>query len=115
MAYARLDDGFWMHPKIIMCGNTAAGIFARLLSYCGRYLTEGLIPRDIVNMIAGQDKHHVKELERVGLVQILESGGVLIPDYLDYNRTKAQVEADRQQRSEAGRRGGLKSRPRSSA
>jgi hypothetical protein len=30
------------------------------------------------------------------MLRAWESGGVDIPDYLDYNRSKAQVEADRE-------------------
>src|SRR5687768_15516458 len=98
-----------MHPKILMAGNTAAGIFARFLSYSGRYLTEGAIPANVVTTIVGTDHDALHEAERAGLVVILPSGGVDIPDWLDYNRSKAQVEADRRQRQEAGRKGGVAS------
>lgn len=41
MPWTKLDDGFWMHPKILLAGNEAVGIFARCISYCGAYLTDG--------------------------------------------------------------------------
>lgn len=106
VSWAKLDDGFWMHPKVIMAGNAAAGVFARLLSYCGCYLTDGMIPGTVAATIEGGDKGAITALERVGLVQVLETGGVYIPDFLEHNRSKAQVEADREQRRQAGRRGG---------
>lgn len=106
MTWSKLDDGFWMHPKVIMAGNASAGIFARMLSYCGCYLTDGMVPSGVVGTIVGSDKKALEALDRVGLVQLLESGGVVIPDYLDHNRSKAQVEADREQRRENGARGG---------
>jgi hypothetical protein len=110
MSWAKLDDGFWMHPKTIMAGNVGAGVFARMLSYCGCYLTDGLVPSAIVTSIVGSDKKVLPEMERVGLIEILESGGVIIPDYLDYNRSKMQVEADRKVKQQNGSKGG---RPRS--
>lgn len=95
-----------MHPKVLMSGNVGAGIFARLLSYCGSYLTDGMVPSAIVATIVGPDRFALDELERVGMVQILETGGVVIPEYLDHQRSKAQVYADRQTKSENGKKGG---------
>jgi hypothetical protein len=53
----------------------------------------------------------MQTLERLMLVQRMESGAFCIPDFLEHNRSKAQVEADREQRRAAGARGGQKSRP----
>jgi hypothetical protein len=108
MTWARLDDSFWMHPKVMISGNTAAGVFARCLSYCGCYLTDGLIPEPIAAQIAGSDKKALDALIDVGLLQRLESGGYYISDFLEYNRSKEETEAARRQRAEAGRKGGLK-------
>ena len=110
MSWAKLDDGFWMHPKVLMAGNAGAGIFARLLSYCGCYLTDGLIPAQIVTQIAGPDKKLLPELDRLGLIQVLETGSVLIPDYLEHNRSKEQVEEDRKTRRANGAKGGRPNR-----
>lgn len=104
MTWTKLDDRFWMHPGILMVGNTAAGVFARMLSYCGAYLTDGVVPASVVQTIVGSDRRSVDALARAGLVVPLESGGVEVPDYLDYNRSKAQVEADVEQRREASKR-----------
>jgi hypothetical protein len=106
MTWTKLDDGFWMHPKVLMAGNSAAGIFARLLSYCGAYLTDGMIPSQIVATIVGQDRDALDELHRVGLIDLLETGGAVIPDYLDHQRSRAQVEADRETKRANGAKGG---------
>jgi hypothetical protein len=111
MTWAKIDDGFWMHPKVMIAGNTAAGIFARCLSYCGCYLTNGLIPGPVVAQIVGGERKALVALLDSGLMQQLESGGYLIPDFLEHNPSKEKVEADRRQRAQAGRKGGLKSRP----
>jgi hypothetical protein len=107
MTWARLDDGFWMHPKVLMAGNTAAGIFARFLSYCGCYLTDGLIPEAIADSIIGKDKKAFDALEAQGFVQRLETGSVYIPGYSEHNPSKAEIEETRRERAKAGRKGGL--------
>lgn len=105
-AWAKLDDNFWMHPSILTAGNAGAGIFARMLSYSGCYLTDGLVPSAIVQSIVGKDKAALTELERMGVLNVLDSGSVHITDYLEYNRSKQEVEADRQTRRQNGARGG---------
>jgi hypothetical protein len=105
MSYTRLDDGFWMHPAILTAGNTAAGIFARLLSYCGCYMTDGQIPEGVATTIVGRDTKALDALTGVGLVVRLhgDDGGLLIPDFLDYNRSKADYDAYVASRRNGGR------------
>lgn len=107
MSWAKLDDRFWMHPKVISAGNVGAGIFARFLSYCGAYLTDGLVPGHVVQMIAGPDNDEVLDtLARMGLIDRMESGAVVVLGYLEHNRSKAQIEADRETRRANGSQGG---------
>ena len=103
MPWVKLDDTFWMHPRATCAGNAGAGIFTRMLSYCGCYLTDGLVPEHIAANIVGGDKKSFETLKQFGLIEVLETGSVIIPDYLDYNRSKADVEAERKQRSKAGK------------
>lgn len=115
MSWAKLDDGFWSHPKVMGIGNAGAGIFARFLAYCGDHLTEGLIPAPVVAFIVGDDQAALDALVRYGMVQLRDSDSVYIPDFLDHNPTRAKVKNDREQRAAAGRRGGSSSRPRRAA
>jgi hypothetical protein len=98
MTWAKLDDGFWMHPKVVMAGNEAAGIFCRCLSYCGKYLTDGRIPAEVALSIAGSQK----TLDRVvttGLLQSLpHTGDYAVRDYSHYNPLRDEVEARREER-----------------
>lgn len=103
MPWVKLDDGFWSHPGATCAGNTGAGIFTRLLSYCGCYLTDGLVPQHVAAFIVGGDRKAFDTLKQFGVVEVLESGGVIIPDYLDYNRSKDDVEKERKQRAAAGK------------
>lgn len=106
MTWAKLDDGFWVNPKVVTAGNAAAGAFARMLSYCGNQDTDGHIPTDIARFI-GTPKQ-LRELSEAGLIEQTPNGW-LIPDYLEFNPSRAEVEAKRKARSEAGKRGGKRS------
>jgi hypothetical protein len=107
MTWTKLDDGFWMHPKIVHAGNEAVGVFARLLSYCGNYLTDGTVPGAVALYIAGGQAELLEKLERADLIRLTpETGFVEIPDWHDYNPSKAEAKARAEARSEAGRRGG---------
>jgi hypothetical protein len=105
VTWTKLDDGFWMHPKVIVAGNAAAGVFARMLSYCGCYLTDGRIPSGVAETIAGRDKNAVDKLIAAGLVEV-HDGDVFIPQFLEHNRSKEQVEEDRAKRRANGSKGG---------
>jgi hypothetical protein len=99
MTWAKLDDGFWMHPKVVMGGNEAAGIFARCLSYCGKYLTDGRVPAQVALSIA-MSKKALDHTVACGFLQLLPSGDFYVRDYADYNPLRDEVEAKRTERSE---------------
>lgn len=95
MSWAKLDDRFWMHPKVTAVGNTGAGIFGRMLSYCSCYLTNGLVPPEAVALIVAKDRPTLQRMHDLGMVEIRESGSVFIPDYLDYNPHRDKVQGER--------------------
>jgi hypothetical protein len=112
--WARLDDDFYDHPRTVTAGNAAVGLWARSLSYCARYLTDGFVPAEIMRQFRqpADPEDVIDRLERAGMMT-RSAGGVLIPDFLDYNPSSAQVKADRAalsaSRAAAGRRGGQRS------
>ena len=103
MSWAKLDDGFWMHPKTVRAGNEAAGIFCRCLSYCGAYLTDGLIPEAVALSIAGKPRALEQAIE-AGLLTRLDTGSIFIPNYSEYNPLRGEVEAKQAERQEKARK-----------
>lgn len=101
MTWLKNDDGEWLEPWVVMVGNEAYGIYQRLAGYCAQYLTDGLVPAEIVAMICSttSGKKMLPELERVGRVERLESGSVFLPCFLDHNPSKVQAEADKEARA----------------
>lgn len=101
MPWFRLEDSFHHHPKVVRAGNAATGLWVRCGTYSAQYLTDGVIPDDIAH--AYGRPREIQTLLDTGLW--VENGtGFLIPDYLDFNPSKAQVEIDRAMARERQRR-----------
>ena len=95
MSWAKLDDRFWIHPKVMAIGNEGAGVLARMLSYCGCFLTNGLVPGDAVQIIC-PNRELLERMNDLDVIELRESGSVMIRDYLDYNPPREKVLADRE-------------------
>jgi hypothetical protein len=101
MSWTKLDDGLYDHPKVLAAGNEATGLFCRALSYCGKQLTDGFVPASVASFL-GREKA-VEALVDAGLWERVD-GGFNVHDYLDYNRPRADVLADRAKSTERQRR-----------
>jgi hypothetical protein len=97
MGWVALDDGFFANPKILAAGHAAAGLYAMGLSYCGKYLTDGFIPRA---WLIGTPKKLAAQLVETGLWEEVD-GGYFFPDYEEYNPSREKVEERRQAASNA--------------
>ncbi|MYZ37496.1 MULTISPECIES: hypothetical protein [unclassified Streptomyces] len=104
MAWFALDDGFDTHPKVRKAGNAAVGLFVRLGVHATRHLTEGHLDGAIVRTYGTEP--NVRRLIAVGMLHGAghtcsrcpqpADGGYYIHDYLDYNKSRAQIEAARE-------------------
>lgn len=102
MTWVRLDDGFWSDPVIDRLGNEAAGVFVRMLTYCGQHLTDGHVPPNAVRYIQARPKV-LDGLEDYGLIA-KNGDGYYIPKYLEFNPSKEQVEEKRRKDAERQRK-----------
>lgn len=110
MAWVKIDDSFADHPKIASAGPLGMALQVAALCYCNRYLTDGFIPKAmaprLVYFEGFADPHDViHRLIEVG-IWIEVEGGYRIHDYLEYQPSKADIEATREQRRKAGAKGG---------
>lgn len=100
VTWFKIDDNFADHPKFVGCTDSAIASWVRALAYSSRYLTDGFIPLAAQRVI-GPAKA-VKQLVNAGLlVETLE--GWMIHDYTDHQRTRAEVQADRDRNAERSR------------
>lgn len=117
MVWANLDDGFSDHPKNWALSDAAYRLHVSGINYCGRLLTDGVIPLSIVPRLKpGYRPSTLKELLAAGVwhpdghdcssslcVQPGE-GSVYVHDFLATNRPRAQVLAERAANAERQKR-----------
>lgn len=76
-------------------------------AYCGRNLTDGVVPAALVRRLANiaDPDATAAELEAAGLWARNDTGDWIVVDYLETNRSAADVDAARTAQAEAGRLG----------
>jgi hypothetical protein len=105
MAWVKLDDQWYDHPKLLDLPLEAVGLWVIGLTYSNRYLTDGYVPKAGVSRVVAKPERQARHLVERGLWHPVE-GGWQIHDYLDY-QPSAEAEKDkRRKRAEAGRAGG---------
>jgi len=109
MPWVRLDDRFPSHRKISLLSDRAFRLHVSALCWSSENLTEGLVPNENLTRIAHvrDMKATAKELEARGLWERVDDGWQ-IHDYLEYNPSRAAVQADRERN--AARQQGFRDR-----
>lgn len=108
MTWAKVDDQFAEHPKVLALGRdrfAAMGLWLLGLTYSSRYLTDGFIPAGALP--SGTNKL-ASRLVAVLLWERVQDG-YRIHDFSDYQPSREEAEKLRADRAEAGRKGGLRS------
>lgn len=93
MSWVRLDDAMPDSLKVAPLSDAAFRAYVTSICYCARVLSDGFIPGKKARELAGRPRV-VQEITDAGLWELVDSG-FRVHDYLVYNPTRAQVEADR--------------------
>jgi hypothetical protein len=106
MTWGKVDDNLAFHPKVMVAGNEAMGLWVRSLSYCCQQLTDGFVSDAIVLALGGAGVADV--LVSAGLWHEVE-GGFQFNDWSHY-QPSGRDERERRTRisalrSEAGKKG----------
>jgi 5-methylcytosine-specific restriction endonuclease McrA len=110
VAWAKFDDQFTEHPKVVAAGPWAELLAMRGIIYCARYETDGFVPTAAVSRIGigiPSPKKKAQLLVNVGLWEETDDGW-MIHDYLDYQPSKEEKDS---QRGVARRRWALNNNP----
>ena len=104
--FARLALDYFDHPKIAALSPEAIVAHLQMVVYARKYGTNGEIPMAIAMRFASQalDELASNDPDNPSIV-INDDGTVTIHGYADMQETAEQVQARRQARAEAGRRG----------
>lgn len=105
MPFANFDDNYAEHPKNWALSDAAFRLQTAAICYANRHLTDGEVAASKVpTLVPRFKKAAVVELLACGLW--IDKGDVYaVRDFLDWNRSRAQVEAERERKSRAGRKG----------
>lgn len=107
--WIKIDDAMPEHPKIAALAPSVAWTFFCSIAYSSRNLTDGFVPEQIAIRLGGDHGEAIADaLIEHGLWDEVE-GGFQIHDYLDYQRSRADVLALKEARIAAGRLGGKRS------
>ncbi|MFG2412332.1 mucin-2 [Streptomyces goshikiensis] len=115
MSWFKVDDTAHSHRKLRSAGAAAIGLWTLGGSYAGQYLTDGIVHAHFVKTTGTPPQ--VARLVKAGLwhpaghtctgsrcrVQP-DEGDFLMHDYLEYNRSRAQVLAERDRAAEKKRK-----------
>lgn len=101
MVWARLDDQFANHPKVVRLSDAAFRLHVAGICYCACHLTDGEIAAlEVPRLVPGYRPKALAELVDRGLWE-RNDDTYLIRAFLEYNPSKEKVE---QQRAEAAER-----------
>jgi len=117
--HLQLAVSYGEDPKIralARYGRDARGIrdlYVQMVCYCKRNLTDGFVPAEELGVLAYPDSQKIGERDAGRLIEVglaeTAIGGYMIPGFLKRNKSKAEVDALSEAKSEAGRRGGSRS------
>lgn len=112
MPWAKLDDGIVDNLKTLSVWSGDPAAFAldiRAIAWSAKQLTNGFVPTQLVAAwfpAAEQRARLVDLLIASGRWEVAEQDGWLIHDFLDYNPSREEIEAERDAKQKAGRKGG---------
>jgi hypothetical protein len=112
MPHFAVDETAHMHRKVTRAGNAAFGLWVRLGSYACDYLTDGVIPAEVVALYGTPPQ--MRKLLAVGMLHAAghdcprcpaaAEGDFVVHDYIGPNPSRATVEKKREQAAEKKRR-----------
>ncbi len=101
MAWFRLEDKFYDHPKVLAAGNAAAGLWVRCATYSAAQELDGKVPAALARSLGSRAE--LAALTSTGL-WIETPAGFLLPDFLEFNPSHAELERRRQVDAERKRK-----------
>lgn len=102
MSWAKVDDGWWCHPKVMGLGKGGRSLWVSALSWSCAQRQATIPPRLLV--MVGNDEDDAAELVAAGLWDALSDDGWQIHDWSEY-----QEQSLSEKRAEAGSKGGKRS------
>lgn len=101
--FITVHDGMPEHPKIEALSDTAFRLLVTTWCWCNRMRTDGKVKH--ASWVKRGTPKARTELINAGLAEVIDDG-VQMHDYLQHQRSAAEIDELSKKRSEAGRKGG---------
>lgn len=99
--YARIDNNAPWNPKIQALNDAEFRAFFSSICYADQFTTDGYIPSHALRVVGGS-KRIIEALVAKGFWE--QNGtGIHVHDYLEHQRSKAQIEAAVEKARKAGK------------
>ena len=108
MPWANLDDQFPKHPKVLPISDAAFRLHVSGICYCAQYETDGIIAAEMVPLLVPRFRPRTLDELADRRLWMPHPQGWEVHDYLEWNRSKEQIEAERERKRKAGRKGAEK-------
>ena len=100
MPHAEFDDRYANHPKVWRLSDAAFRLHASAVLFCAQHTTDGFVPADqICTLVPRYRRKTLDELVTSGMFQPVGIAETVVSyevhDYLDWNRSRAQIEEQR--------------------
>ena len=99
MAWFKVDDGFYDHPKVEELPNAAVGLWVKAGTWCAKHETDGVIPATRVKALKGTASQ-IRALIECGLwgetTTNLGAKAYSFRDWFDYQPSREEREEERQ-------------------
>lgn len=106
MPWVTQDDQFPEHPKVWGLSDAAYRLHDAAIHYCNRHTTDGKVPANKVRALVPRfRKSALDELTDRGMWVPTRCGDWVLHDFLDWNKSRAEIEARRESLSKAGKKG----------
>lgn len=102
MAWFKVDDGWWSHPKVLQLSDAAQALWLRAGSWSMKHLTDGEIPAYSLSVLRAK-RRPIAELLAVEL-WTKNDDGYAFHDWMKYQPSKEKVEQDRSDAAERQRK-----------
>lgn len=106
MAWVKVESSVSRNRKFVKAGPAPAWLWLCGLAYCQEGLTDGFIPHEALDYLGVKNaKNLAARLVEARLWDVV-SGGWMIHDYLEHNKSAAQIKSTSKARAEGGNLGG---------
>ncbi|HAT1213797.1 hypothetical protein ACL1CN_07545 [Corynebacterium striatum] len=107
MSWFKVDDSFYDHPKFLDVPNAAIGLWAKAGAWCGKHLTDGVIPATQVKLFKGTNSQiNALISARIWIEDRSENGAKVyrFHDWNNYQPTREQKLKEREESAERQRK-----------